>query len=94
MFTIVLDQTVEAIVVGYPLTMKGSSSKQTLEIDKFILELQSRQSVPVHYYDERLTSVAARRSLAQQRKKIKSDKGIIDRTAAALMLQDYLDTQK
>ncbi|MFC1484067.1 Holliday junction resolvase RuvX [Candidatus Neomarinimicrobiota bacterium] len=92
--TIIQDQAVEVIVVGYPLTMKGSASMQTSEVDKFITELQSQQSIPVYRYDERLTSVAARRNLVERGIKTGSNKGMVDRIAAALMLQDYLDCQK
>lgn len=92
--TIIRDQAVEVVVVGYPLTMKGSTSMQTRAVDKFITELQSQQSIPVYRYDERLTSVAARRNLVQRGIKTGFNKGVVDKTAAALMLQDYLDCQK
>lgn len=90
---IIAEQEVEAIVVGYPLTMGGSHSRQTGEVDRFISQLQARSGLPVQRYDERLTSVAARRSLIQQGVKTGHDKGAVDRTAAALMLQDYLDSR-
>ena len=90
---IIAEQEVEAIVVGYPLTMSGSHSKQTGEVDRFISQLQARSDIPVHRYDERLTSVAARRSLTLQGVKTGHNKEAVDRTAAALMLQDYLDSR-
>ena len=90
---IIAEQEVEAIVVGYPLTMSGSHSRQTGEVDRFISQLQARSGLPVLRYDERLTSVAARRSLIQQGVKTGHNKGAVDRTAAALMLQDYLDSR-
>ncbi len=91
---IIAEQEVEAIVVGYPLTLKGSSSRQTEAVERFITRLQERESLPIYRYDERLTSVAARRALQQQGIKTGHRKEAVDRTAAALMLQDYLDSQR
>ena len=94
MASIIRDQAVEVIVVGYPLTMKGSTSQQTISVDRFIAELQTQFTIPVYRYDERLTSVAARRNLAQRGIRAKSDKGTVDKLAATLLLQDFIDSQK
>jgi putative Holliday junction resolvase len=91
---IIRDQAVDMIVVGYPLTMRGSASKQTISVDKFIAELRTQHTIPVYPYDERLTSVAARKNLAQSGVRTKSDKGAVDKMAAALLLQDFIDSQK
>ncbi len=91
---IIVEQEVEAIVVGYPRTMKGLASRQTEAVERFITRLQERESLPIYRYDERLTSVAARRALQQQGIKTGHRKEAVDRTAAALMLQDYLDSQR
>ncbi len=90
---VITEQEVEAIVVGYPLTMAGKPSQQTAEVDRFISQLRSRWELPVHRYDERLTSVAARRALIEQGVKTGHNKAAVDRTAAALMLQGYLDSR-
>ncbi len=91
---IIVEQEVEAIVVGYPRTMKGTSSRQTEAVERFITRLQERESLPIYRYDERLTSVAARRALQQQGIKTGHRKEAVDRTAAALILQDYLDSRR
>ena len=91
---IIAEQEVETIVVGYPRTLKGTSSRQTEAVDRFITRLQDRESLPIYRYDERLTSVAARRVLQQQGIKTGHRKEMVDRTAAALILQDYLDSQR
>ena len=88
------DQAVDEIVVGYPLTMRGSASSQTKSVDKFIAELRTQHTIPVYHYDERLTSVAARRNLAQSGGRTKSEKGAVDKMAAALLLQDFIDSRK
>ena len=85
------EQEVGSIVVGYPLNMKGEKSPQTDKVDQFILLLKKITPLPVHTYDERLTSVAAKRELVRQGIKTGHDKGAVDQTAAALLLQDYLD---
>jgi len=90
---IIAEKEVATIVVGYPLTMKGTVSKQTEEVDQFIVELESRIALPVKRYDERLSSVAARKSLVMQGIKTGHQKGAVDQTAAAIFLQDYLDSQ-
>ena len=87
------EQEVGSIVVGYPLNMKGEKSPQTDKVDQFILLLKKITPLPVHTYDERLTSVAAKRELVRQGIKTGHDKGAVDQTAAALLLQDYLDAK-
>ena len=91
---IIAEQEVETIVVGYPRTLKGTSSRQTEAVDRFITRLQDRESLPIYRYDERLTSVAAKKALVQQGIKTGHRKEMVDRTAAALILQDYLDSQR
>jgi putative Holliday junction resolvase len=91
---IIVEQEVEAIVVGYPRTMKGFASRQTEAVERFIIRLQERESLPIYRYDERLTSVAARRALQQQGIKTGHRKEAVDRIAAALILQDYLDSRR
>jgi putative Holliday junction resolvase len=91
---IVHEQEIEALVVGYPLSMKGTPSLQTEEVERFISELKERLSVPVYRFDERLTSAAARRALHERKIKTGHRKAQVDRIAAALILQDYLDSRK
>lgn len=90
---IIVEQEIVSIVVGYPLTMKGTISRQTEEVDRFILDLGERMTIPIDRYDERLTSVAAKRSLIRQGIKASRNKEAVDTTAAALILQDYLDSR-
>ena len=91
---IIAEQEVETIVVGYPRTMGGEVGSQASSVDRFIRQLERRWALPVHRFDERLTSVAARRSLTLQGVKTGHDKAAVDRTAAALILQDFLDSRR
>ena len=82
------------IVVGHPVRMGGEASAQTDKVRAFAEELKSL-GVPVRLWDERLTSVAAEEMLGSQRtvkKRIEQRKsGAVDRMAAVLILQSYLD---
>jgi putative Holliday junction resolvase len=80
------------IVVGYPLSMSGRKGPKCREVDDFIKRLQKVFSGPIHKIDERLTSAEARRVVHAHGKKVGEDKGRIDRLAAVLILQRFLDT--
>lgn len=89
---VISEQEIELAVVGYPLTMSGEQGRQTKVVDKFIADLERNLALPVERYDERLTTVAARKALQQQGIKTGHNKEMVDRTAAALFLQNYLDS--
>ena len=86
-------QDINKIVVGLPLTLKGRYSQQTKIVQNFIDQLKRIVKIPVVHIDERLSSVAAIRSLKEQNVKTGHEKGRIDETAAAIILQEYLDSQ-
>jgi len=88
----VAEQEIELVVVGYPLTLRGTHSAQPRAVDDFIIDLEMRLALPVERYDERLTTVAAKKALQQQGIKTGHNKELVDRTAAAMLLQDYLDS--
>ena len=88
---IINEKNVEKIIVGLPLTLKNTFSQQTKKVQNFVLILNKKINIPVLTYDERLTSIEAKRSLFNQGIKIKNKKGIVDMTAAAIFLQGYLD---
>ena len=90
---IVSERNVTSIVVGLPLTLKGDYSKQTKIVLAFIEQLKSDLQIPVVAVDERLSSVAAKKSLQAQAVKTGHNKGRVDETAAAIFLQEYLDSQ-
>ena len=81
------------IVVGLPLTLRGKKSQQTIVVQKFIEKLKQLGGIPVIPVDERLSSVAAKKSLQEQGVKTGHAKGRVDETAAAIILQEYLDSQ-
>ena len=90
---IIDEKEVEVVVVGLPLTMKGMVSSQTEKVNEFKAELSQHIHIPIHSIDERLSSVTAENSLIQQGIKTGHNKGEIDKTAAAIFLQEYLDSK-
>ena len=89
----IVENDIISIVVGLPLTLHGKKSKQTEVVLSFINELQSKLPVPVSQVDVRLSSIAAEKSLHLQNVKTGYEKGRIDETAAAIFLQEYLDSK-
>ena len=87
------EKNANIIVVGLPLTLRGKQSKQTEIVQKFIEKLKQLGKIPVVPVDERLSSIAAKKSLQLQGVKTGHEKGRVDETAAAIILQEYLDSQ-
>jgi putative Holliday junction resolvase len=90
--TKVIDEyTVTEIVVGYPLRMSGVASAQTGHVEAFAQDLEKKFGLPVHRWDERLTSVQAGRVLRESNISIEKRARAVDRLAAVLILQSFLD---
>jgi putative pre-16S rRNA nuclease len=85
------DHDVREIVVGYPLRMSGAEGRQSEKVAAFAEELRRGFSLPVHLWDERLTSVQANRLLREAELSIAKRAAAVDRMAAVLILQSYLD---
>ena len=87
---IVKNYSIETIVVGMPITLKGKNSHQTNAVKEFIDELSRKTSTNIETIDERLSSVSAQKELVKKGVKTGHNKGEIDKTAATLILQEYL----
>ena len=87
---IIAEKDVESIVVGIPIGMKGQYTKQTIKVRDFTQSLSSL-CLPIYMEDERLSSVAAERSLLEENIKSGHNKELIDQRAAAIVLQQFLD---
>ena len=88
--TIVTKNDIEILVLGLPINMKGEDTAQTIKVRDF-KEILSALRIPIVYEDERLSSVSAINSLMLQNVKTGHNKPEIDKTAAAIILQQYLD---
>jgi len=83
---------VTTILIGRPLHMSGDESNQGRYTAEFGDRLAQRTGLPVEYLDERLTSVQAGRMLREAGASTDRRTGSVDRMAAMLLLQSYLDT--
>lgn len=82
---------VELILIGLPKLMNGTLDVAARDAQAFGRQVAEKTGLPVEYWDERLTSVAAERHLLAQGKSRDQRRAEIDRTAATLLLQGYLD---
>jgi putative Holliday junction resolvase len=92
--SIIKEMEVKKIILGLPLTLKGTDSRKTMEVRAFGEKLDSRVSVPVVLFDERLSSQIAHQVLQQLGKEPSKSREIIDQIAAQDILQTYLDKEK
>lgn len=81
----------EKMVVGLPRNMNGTYGPQAEKVQQFMDELTAQLPLEVIYVDERLSSVAAERSLLEGNISRKKRKTVIDKIAATMILQGYLD---
>ncbi|MBZ5568480.1 MAG: Holliday junction resolvase RuvX [Acidobacteriia bacterium] len=85
------EHDVREIVVGFPLRMSGQEGRQAEKVSAFADQLRARFQLPIHLWDERLTSVQANRLLREAELSIAKRAAAVDRMAAVLILQSYLD---
>ena len=90
---LISEQEVEALVIGLPLTLRNNVSQQTQKVQLFIQELNTELTLPIYTIDERLSSVSAKNALKLKGIKTGHNKGEIDKTAAAIFLQEFLDSK-
>lgn len=83
-----------ALIVGKPLNMDDTENAMTRAARKFGHRLQARYNLPIHWVDERLTSVDAKNTLAAGRVPWKQRKAQVDALAAQSILQAYLDESR
>ncbi len=86
------DKEVELILVGLPRNMDGSYGPAALKVQEFVAALKSAVTAPIRTWDERLTSVQANRLLIQGGVRREQRKEKVDKMAAAILLQSYLDS--
>nr|WP_199306575.1 Holliday junction resolvase RuvX [Anabaena sphaerica] len=88
------ERQVQVLVVGLPYSMDGSLGFQARHVQKFANRLAKAVKLPVEYVDERLTSFQAEQLLIAENRSPSRHKGLIDRKAAALILQRWLDNKR
>lgn len=88
---VIAEYEVGQIVLGLPLRMSGEEGIQSGKMQEFAEELRKKFGLPVHLWDERLTSVEANRLLRETGLSIEKRAQAVDRMAAVLILQSWLD---
>jgi putative Holliday junction resolvase len=91
---IALEKEVEEIILGLPRNMNGTTGKAADRVMDFAERLEMETGCPVRLEDERLTTMMADRTLAALGEKPKARKKKLDRVAAQLILQTYLDRKR
>src|ERR1035437_5610590 len=89
---IIRDKEIDLILVGMPRNMDGSYGPAALKVQDFVAALSGAITVPIKTWDERLTSVQANPFLIQGNIRRKERKEKVDKAAAAILLQSYLDS--
>lgn len=86
------EREVQLFLIGNPVHMSGEESKGSERSREFGRKLSSRTGIPVSYWDERLTSIEASEILAKKGIRPEKQKGAVDRVAAILLLESYLES--
>lgn len=91
---LVQEREAQLLVIGLPYNMDGSLGAQAKQVQKFAGRLSAALNLPIEFVDERLTSVQAEELLRAERQDFSRNKGLIDRKAAAIILQQWLDIRR
>ncbi|NJN63153.1 MAG: Holliday junction resolvase RuvX [Coleofasciculaceae cyanobacterium RL_1_1] len=91
---LVRDRQATALVVGLPYTMDGAEGKQAASVRRYADRLSRRLNLPLYYVDERLSSIEAEEAIQHTGRSPSRHKPEIDRRAAAILLQRWLDQRR
>ena len=89
---LISEKNVSLILMGNPLHMSGAESRQAEHVRDFASRLSARTGLRVEFWDERLTTVAAQRVLKESGISIQKRAQAVDRLAAVILLESYLDS--
>lgn len=89
----VADLELGAVVMGLPLRLDGSEGTAARRVRRFAEALAEALTLPVHFWDERMTTVAAESALRSMGVRGAKQRQVVDSTAATLILQSFLDAQ-
>lgn len=90
---IVIERQATLLVAGIPYTMNGEIGFQAKQVIKYAKRLSKALELPLEFVDERLTSIEAEEQLRESKKFSHYNKGSIDKRAAAIILQQWLDNR-
>ena len=89
---LIKEYEIEEIVLGYPKNMNNTAGERAEKTEAFKAMLERRTGKPVILWDERLTTIAAERVLMESGVRRENRKAVVDKIAAVLILQGYLDS--
>lgn len=89
-----VEKDVELLVSGLPLGLDGKENVQTQKTREFVSAICELTDIPVKYLDERFTTLSAERVLIQGNVRRENRKKVIDKVAATIILQNYLDSKR
>ena len=92
--TLIAEHEVTELVLGHPINMDGTRGPRAEKAEAFAETLRAATGLPVTLWDERLTTIDAHNSLANNGKRAKERKKTVDAVAAALLLEGYLTYKK
>ena len=91
---LVRERRVQILVAGLPYSLSGELGAQARQVQKYARRIATALDLPLEYADERLTSVEAEELMKTAGISVSQNKGSIDRKAAALILQQWLDERR
>ena len=91
---LIREQEVAIIVVGHPRSLSGSSGEAAAHAERFAATLRETFGLPVELQDERLSTVEAERRLREAGVRGRARREVVDRSAATVILQAYLDRSR
>ena len=83
---------VKRIIIGYPLRTNGKKGKRAEEVEKFAEKIKEKFNIEIELWDERYSTLQAERIMKEMNRKPSREKERVDRIAASLILQSYLDS--
>jgi putative Holliday junction resolvase len=92
--TLVRDQSIVRIVIGLPLRMDGTPGSRVEKTRTFAAWMEKTTGLPVEFWDERLTTHQAMRSVQEQKIRIKDKRAAVNQIAAVIILQGYLESRR
>ena len=92
--SLVVEEEATVVVVGLPVSLSGQIGPAAQNVFSEIREMASVVKVPIETYDERLSSVTANEMLMERKMKAQARRRVVDKVAAAVMLQSWLDHRR
>ncbi|HEY9769414.1 MAG TPA: Holliday junction resolvase RuvX [Coleofasciculaceae cyanobacterium] len=91
---LIAEREIKILIIGLPYNLDGTVGFQAKQVQKFANKISSSLQLPIEYVDERLTSVEAEAQLKAKKNFSTRNKGAVDRLAAAIILQQWLDMRR